>query len=169
MDNRVEANYVVIAWAMVDNHNKIASQALIELGATDYVFIDNGFAKHHNLALFAGKQPRPLTFIDLQPLITVVLTQLTKIWWSIYNHHQFIATFVTILRSYHLPLGIPWLKHHDVKINHASNLLTSESEYCLKNCVNKITMAYCIEEELPQFLLAYGAQCPFRHQVLNKD
>jgi len=80
-----------------------------------------------------------------------------------------IPAFITTLGGYHLTLSIPWLKHHDVKIDFASNFLTLESEYCLKNCVNDVTMAYEIEEELPHFLRAYAAQCALGHKVLEKD
>jgi len=30
-------------------------------------------------------------------------------------------------------------------------------------------MAYAIEEELPQFLRAYAAECVLKHKVLDKD
>jgi len=94
---------------------------------------------------------------------------MTKIGLSINNHHEIIPAFVTTLGGSSLTLGIPWLKHHDVKIDFASNSLTFESEYCLKNCVNDVTMAYEIEEELPHFLQAYAAQCALRHKVLDKN
>jgi len=80
------------------------------------------------------------------------ITHITKIGLSINNHHEMIPAFVTMLGGYHLTLGIPWLKHYDVKIDFASNSLTFESESCLKNCVNEVIMAYGIEEELPHFL-----------------
>jgi len=96
------------------------------------------------------------------------ITHITKIGLSINNHHEMIPAFVTTLGGYHLILGIPWLKHHDVKIDFASNSLTFESEYCLKNCVNDVTMAYRIEEELPHCLWAYAAQCALGHKVLDK-
>jgi len=79
------------------------------------------------------------------------ITHITKIGLSINNHDEMIPAFVTTLGGYHLTLGIPWLKHHDVKIDFASNSLTLESEYCLKNCVGDVTIAYGIEEELPHF------------------
>jgi len=96
------------------------------------------------------------------------ITHITKIGLLINNHHEMIAAFVTTLGGYLLTLGIPWLKHHDVKIDFASNSLTFESEYCLKNCVNDVTMAYGIEEELPHFLQAYAAKCALRYK-LDKD
>ena len=97
------------------------------------------------------------------------ITHITKIGLSINNHHEMIPAFATTLGGYHLTLGISWLKHHDVKIDFASNSFTFESQYCLKNCVNDVTIAYGIEEKLPHFLQAYAAQCALGHKVLDKE
>jgi len=57
---------------------------------------------------------------------------MTKLWLLINNLHEMIPAFVTTFGGYHLTLGILWLKHHDVKIDFASNSLTFESDYCLR-------------------------------------
>jgi len=169
MENGVESNHLVMACTIVDNHNEIRSHALLESGATGYAFIDKAFAERNNFPLFELKEPRPLTVIDRRPVSSGAITHITKIGLLINNHHEMIPACVTKLGGYHLTLGIPWLKHHDVKIDFASNSLTFESEYCLKNCVNDVTMAYGIEEELPHFLRAYAAQCALGHKVHDKD
>jgi len=169
MENRVEANYLVMACTIVDKHNEIRSHALIASEATGYAFIDKAFAKRHNFPLFELKELRPWTVIDGRPVSSGGITHITKIGLSITNHDARIPAFVTTLGGYHLTVGIPWLKHHNVKIDFASNSLTFESEYCLKNSVKDVTMAYGIEEELPHFLLAYAAQCALGHKVLDKD
>jgi len=61
MKNRVEANHLVMACTIVNNHNEIRSHALIDSGATGYAFIDKAFAEHHNFPLFELKEPQPLT------------------------------------------------------------------------------------------------------------
>jgi len=169
MENGVEANHPVMACTIVDNYNEIRSHALIDSGATGYEFIDKAFAKRYNFPLFELQEPRPLTVIDGRPVSSGAITHMTKIGLSINNHHEMILAFVTTLEGYHLTLGIPWLTHHNVKIDFASKSLTFESEYCLKNCVNDVTMAYGIKEELPHFLRAYSAQCALGHKVLNND
>jgi len=80
-----------------------------------------------------------------------------------------IPAFVTPLGRYPLTFSIPWSKHNDVKIASTSNSLTFESEYCLKNCVKDVTMAYAIEEELSHFLRACHAQCALGHKILDTD
>jgi len=68
MENEVEANHVVMACKIVDNHNEIRFHALIDSGATGYAFIDKAFAEHYNFPLFELKEPRPLTVIDGRPV-----------------------------------------------------------------------------------------------------
>jgi len=43
-ENGVEANDLVMACTIVDNHNEIRSPALIDSGVTGYAFIDKSFA-----------------------------------------------------------------------------------------------------------------------------
>jgi len=169
MENGVEANHPVMACTIGDNHNETRSHALIDSCATGYAFILKAFAERNNFPLFELKEPRPLTVIDGRPVSSRAITHITKIGLSINNHHEMIPAFVTTLGGYHLTHGIPWLKHHNRKIDFASNSLTFESQYCLKNCVNDVTMAYGIEAELPHFLRAYTAQCALGHKVLNKN
>jgi len=154
MENGVEPNHLVMPGTIVDYDNEIRSHALIDSRANAYAFIDKAFAEHHNLPLFEPNEPGPLTVIDGQPVSSGAITHIIKLLLAIHNHHQRIPGFVTTLGGYQVTLGIPssWLKHHDVKIDFASNPLTFESEYCLKNCVNDVTMVYRIEEELPHFL-----------------
>jgi len=169
MENRVDANHLVMACTIVDNHNEIRSHALIDSGATGDAFIDKASAERPNFPLFELEEPRPLTLIYRQPVSSGAITHITKIGLSLNNHHEMIPAFVTKLGGYHLTLGIPWLKHYDVKIDFASNSLAFESEYCLKKCFNDVTIAYGIEEEFPHFLRAYAAQCALGHKVLDKD
>jgi len=129
MENVVEANHLVMACTIVDNHNEIRSHALIDSGATGYAFIDKAFAERQNFPLFELKEPAPLTVIDGWPVSSRAITHLTKIVLSINNYHEMIPAFVTTLGGYHLTRGIHWFKHHDVKIEFASNSLTFESEY----------------------------------------
>ena len=149
----MKANHLVITCTIIDNENEIRSHALIDSGATGYAHIDKEFAEHNNFPLFKSKEPpRPLTVIHRRPVSSGAITHIIKIGLSINNHHEMISAFVTTLKGYHLTLGIPWLKHHDIKLDFVSNSLIFESIYCLKNSVNNATMAYGIEQEMPHFL-----------------
>ena len=150
MEKGVETNPLIMASTIVDNHNEIRSLARIDSGATGYAFIDQAFTERDNFRLFEPKEPLPLMVIDGRPVSSRAITHITKIGFTINNPHEMIPAFVTRLGGYHLTLGIPWLKPHD-------------------NCINDVTMAYRIEEELPHFLRAYAAQCALVHKVLDKN
>jgi len=49
MENGVEANHLVRACKIIDNHNKNRSHTLIDSGATGYACIDKPFAERHKL------------------------------------------------------------------------------------------------------------------------
>jgi len=57
MEYGVEANHLVMAATIVDNHNEIRSRGLIDSGTTRYVFIEKAFAKGHNFSLFELEEP----------------------------------------------------------------------------------------------------------------
>jgi len=52
MENGVEANHLVMACTILDNHDEIIFHALIDSGATGYAFIDKAFAECHNFPVF---------------------------------------------------------------------------------------------------------------------
>jgi len=97
MEHRVEANHLVIACTIVDNHNEIRSHALIDSGATGYAFIDKAFAERHKFPFFELKEPRPLTVIDGRPVSSGAITHITKIGLSINNHHEMIPALLSRL------------------------------------------------------------------------
>ena len=55
--------------------------------------------------------------------------------------------FATKLGHYPLVLGIPWLRHHDVAIQFASNRMTFNSEFCLAHCNERPTTIWGVQEE----------------------
>jgi len=77
MENGVEANNLVTACTIVDNHNKIRSHALIDSGASGYSFINKAFAERHNFLLFELQEPRPLMVIYGRPMSSAAITHIT--------------------------------------------------------------------------------------------
>src|SRR5205807_10579907 len=92
----------------------------------------------------------------------------TRVQLKIKDHLELNPAFNTKLSGYPLTLGIPWLKHHDVAINFASNTVTFESEYCLMNCTPDVTGTEGVGEEIPHFLRAYAIQRALDHKVLEE-
>src|SRR5437868_2181104 len=128
MENGIEDNHLVLAYNIIDNQNIICSYTLIDSGATGYAFLDKDIARRHHLPLYSLKDPIALAVIDGRPISSGVITHLTRIQLKIKDHLELIPAFITKLGGYPLTLGIPWLKHHDVAINFASNTVTFESE-----------------------------------------
>ena len=55
--------------------------------------------------------------------------------------------FITRLGHYPIVLGIPWLRHHDVAVRFASNLVTFDSDYCLEHCTEHTTTVRGLDQE----------------------
>jgi hypothetical protein len=53
---------------------------------------------------------------------------------KIQEHHEHISLDSTILESYPIILGIPWLKQHDPWIQWSSHRITFNSPHCLAHC-----------------------------------
>ena len=168
MENGIEDNHLVLACDIIDNQNVIRSHALIDSGATGYAFMDKDFARCHHLPLYSLKDPIALAVIDGRPISSGAITHLTRVQLKIKDHLELIPAFITKLGGYPLTLGIPWLKHHDVAINFASNTITFESEYCLMNCTPDVTGTEGVGEEIPHFLQAYAIQRALDHKVLEE-
>jgi len=91
MENGVEANHLVMACTIVDNHNEIKSHALLDSAATGYAFIDKAFAERHNFPLFGLEGPRPLAVVNGWAVGSGAITQILKIGLSINNHLGFVT------------------------------------------------------------------------------
>jgi len=60
--------------------------------------------------------------------------------------------FVTKLGHNPIVLGIPWLRLHDVAVGFASNIVTSESQYCTTNCHDAPVTVQGVTEEPPELI-----------------
>ena len=133
----LEGQHLVVTCEIAIGAAPISTVALVDCGATGYSFVDESFARHHNLPLFRLSDPRPLEVIDGRPIDSGPITHLAKFDLDIHGHRESLCAFVTKLGHYPLVLGIPWLRHHDPAIRFASNDITFDSEYCLANCSSR--------------------------------
>jgi len=128
----------------------IASHALIDCGATGVAFVDEDFARHHQLPLTPLKYPRALEVIDGRPISSGDITHTANTTLSIHEHREQIPMFVTKLGHYPIVLGIPWMELYDVAIRFSSHTLTFRSQYCIVNCNPVPTVAHAISSEPPE-------------------
>src|SRR5271169_1965960 len=149
-EGSMDGNHLVITCTLSDNENKIRTHALIDSGATGYSFIDEDFARHHNLPLYKLSTPRSLEVIDGRPISSGTITHIAKAHLSIGSHHEKLPMFVTKLGHYPLILGIPWLRLHDVAIRFASNTVLFDSDFCLRHCTEEPATTTGISSPLPE-------------------
>jgi len=146
----MERKHLVILCNLSFGDKTIASHALIDCGATGVAFVDEDFARHHQLPLTPLKYPRALEVIDGRPISSGDITHTTNATLSIHEHREKIPMFVTKLGHYPIVLGIPWMELHDVAIRFSSRTLTFGSQYCITNCNPGPTVAHAISSEPPE-------------------
>ena len=131
----MEGDHLVVACQLAcDSPTVIPTHALVDNGATGYAFIDKDFARHHQLPLTPLRNPRQLEVIDGRPVSSGLITHFVRAKLQIQQHLEEALFFVTKLGHYPVVLGIPWLRHHDVRIQFARNAVTFDSPRCLSHC-----------------------------------
>ena len=125
------------------------AHASIDCGANGFAFIDEAFARHH-LPLAALEKPRPLEIIDGRPIASGDITHMTTVLVAVQEHYERLPVFATNLGHYSVVLGIPWLRHHDVAIRFASNLVTFGSQHCLTHCTTRPVTVSSVLEDPPE-------------------
>jgi len=146
----MEGKHLVILCNVSFGDKTIVSHALINCGATGVAFIDEDFARHHQLPLAPLKYPRALEVIDGRPISSRDITNTANATLSIHEHREQIPMFVTKLSHYPIVLGIPWMELHNVTIRFSSCTLTFGSQYCIANCNRVPTVAHAISSEPPE-------------------
>jgi len=110
----MEGKHLVILCNLSFGDKTIASHALIDCRATGVAFVDEDFARHHQLPLTPLKYPRALEVIDGRPISSGDITHTANATLSIHEHQEKIPMFVTKLGHYPIVFGIPWMELHDV-------------------------------------------------------
>jgi hypothetical protein len=146
----MEGKHLVIMCSLTVGGQEIQTHALIDCGATGIAFMDQDFARHHNIPLPEIKERRQVEVIDGRTIKLGDITQLARVGMKIRGHKESLPMVVTKLGHYPIVLGIPWLRLHDVAARFGSNTVTFGSEYCTKNCQEKSVTVQGLSEERPQ-------------------
>lgn len=129
--------HMVVRSEIIIDNKSVPLHALIDCGATGFSFVDEEFARQHNLPLVPLKEARSLEVIDGRPISSGDITHICKVPFMIDNHFEHLPMFVTALGHYPLVLGIPWLRRHGPSIDFEANTLTFNSPRCLEGCLSK--------------------------------
>jgi predicted aspartyl protease len=156
-EGSMDRNHLIVTCTLSLNNKVIPTHALIDCGATGYVFIDQDFTDHHQLSPCPLKTPRALEVIDGRKISSGDISHMVEAQLSIQEHQGRLPIFVTKLGYYPIILGIPWLKQHDVTICFASNLVTFGSQYCLAYCNDRVVTVWGTSEQPPEHLTGNDA------------
>ena len=140
-ENKLDGSHLIIKCTFVDPHHRLDSNVLVDYGASGFSFIDREFASQHNLTQFNLKEPRRLEVIDGCPVDTGDITHMVRIDLDINEHQEHLTAFVTKLVHYPLFLGIPWLRHHNPRIDWVKNTIDFVSPRCTTTCAPRPTKA----------------------------
>jgi len=153
LEGSMEGKHLVITCLLTIQDQVIQTHALIDCGATGIAFIDQEFARHHQIPLQEFKKRRQVEVIDGRTIESGDITHIAKVRIEIENHDQQLPMFITKLGHYPIVLGIPWLQLHDVAIWFASNTVTFGSQYYTTHCHDRpVTVPWVTEEPLePQY------------------
>jgi len=146
----MEGRHLVITCTLTMNKQEIPTHALIDCGATGIAFMDQDFARHHQISLQELKEKRQVEVIDRRPIESGDITHIAKVGMKIQHHGEQLPMFVLKLGHYPVILGIPWLRLHDVAVRFASNTVTFVSQYCTTHCHNAPVTVQGVMEEPPE-------------------
>ena len=131
----LDGDHIVIAIKLNKDSPYISSHALVDCArGTSYAFMDEEFAQKHKFPLLKLKTPRALKVIDGRPIVSGMITHITKVFLDINSHREEAPMFIIQLSYYPVIIGLPWLRRHDVHIGFIQNTLYFDSDFCLEHC-----------------------------------
>ena len=152
LEGSMEGKHLVITCSLTVNNQEIPAHALIDCGATGIAFMDQDFARHHQIPLQELKEKKQVEVIDGRPIESGHITHIAKVGMQIQKHKEQLPMFITKLGHYPIVLGIPWLRLHDVAVRFASNTVTFSSKYCVTYCYDVPVMVQGVTEEPPELI-----------------
>jgi len=109
LEGSMEGKHLVITCTLTMNNQEIPTHALIDCGATGIAFMDQDFARHHQIPLQELKEKRQVEVIDGRPIESADITHIAKVGMMIQECREQLPMFVTKLGQYPIVLGIPLL------------------------------------------------------------
>ena len=108
LEGSMEGKHLVITCSLTVNNQEISTHALIDCRATGIAFMDQDFARHHQIPLQERKEKIQVKVIDRRPIESGDITHIGKVGMQIQEHKEQLPMFITKLEYYPIVLGIPW-------------------------------------------------------------
>jgi len=124
LEGSMEGKHLATTGTLMVNNREIPTHALIDCWATGIAFMDQNFARHHQIPLRELQEKRQVEVIDGRPIESGDITHVAKVDMMIQNQGEQLPMFVTKLGHYPIVLGIPWPWLRHVVVRFASNTVT---------------------------------------------
>ena len=124
MEGSMKGKHLVITCSLTVNNQEIPTHALIDCGATGIAFMDQDFARHHQIPLQELMEKTQVQVIDRRRIESGDITHIGKVGMQIQKHKEQLPMFITKLEHDPIVLGLPWLRLHDVAVRFASITIT---------------------------------------------
>jgi len=129
------------------NNQEIPTYALIDCGATGNAFMDQDFARHHQIPLQNLKEKRQVEVINGRPIQSGDMTRIAQMGIMIQDDKEQLPMAVMKLGHDPIVLRIPSLWLHDVTVHFVSNTVTFGSQYCTTHHPDAPVMVQGVTEE----------------------
>jgi hypothetical protein len=106
-EGSMDGKHLVVTCFLSHSDQEIQTYVLIDCGATGYAFVDEDFARDHQLPLCPLKNPHTLEVIDGHHISSGNITHIADVQLSIQEYREKLPIFVTKLGYYPIVLGIP--------------------------------------------------------------
>jgi hypothetical protein len=146
----MEGKHLVITCSLTIHDQVIQTHALIDCGAMGIAFMDQDFARHHEVQLQELKEKRQVEDIDGRTIKSGDITHLADIGMDIQDHEERIPMFITKLGHYPIVLEISWLRLHDVAVRFTLNPVTFGLKYWEGHCQKAPVTVQGVTEEPPE-------------------
>jgi len=116
LEGSMEGKHLVITCTLTVNNQEIPTHALIDCGATGIAFMDQDFARHHQIPIQELKEKKQVEVIDGRPIESGDITHIAKVGMKVQGHGEQLLMFGTKLGHYPIVFGISWLRLYDVAV-----------------------------------------------------
>jgi len=120
----MERKHLVITCTLIVNNQEISLNALIDCRATGIAFMNQDFARRHQIPLQELKEMTHFKVIDRRPIVSGDIAHNAKLGMQIQDHGEHLPMLVTKLGHYPIGLGFLSLWLQDVALGVTSPTVT---------------------------------------------
>lgn len=163
------SNLMILPVTLSSTSREIPTYGMLDSGAEGLAFIDESWARDHDIALKPLTRPVHLETFEGQPAGTGAVTHYAQLGMRVQDHQEKSLKFLaTRLAHYPVVLGLPWLKKHDPQLSFAAHTATFDSDYCRKHCTlphnpSRVRLLHDVPKK------SRPRQLPYRPEGLHKQ